>query len=89
MLSHSAPGMQLLELSRQMKNINELICFPTLVFSYRDTSDHFQILEVANMKHLHLLHISFHFPLAASVLLANFRLVAVRGQSDPQFICVI
>lgn len=56
--------------------------FQTLVFSYRDTSDHFQVLEVANMKHLHLLHITFHFQLAASVLQANFRHVAIRGQYD-------
>lgn len=63
--------------------------FQTLVFSYRDTSDHFQILEVASMKHLHLLHITFHFQLAASVLQANFRHVAIRGQYDPQLRYVI
>lgn len=43
------------------------------------------MLEAANMKQLHLPLMTFHFPLAASLLKVNAVYVTTAGQAGPDF----
>lgn len=58
--------------------------FQNFVCRYGDPPPDFQILEVVNMKQLHLLLITFHFLLAA-----NKFPVSTTGQAGPEFRCGI